>query len=309
MAALNRVVLAGGTGFLGKALCEYFRHSAREIVVLSRKTHKPHYNVRYAQWDGKTVDGWAAELEGADLLVNLAGKNVNCRYTDANMRAIYASRLEPTVALGRAIAAAQHPPASWIQLASATIYRHAEDRAQDELTGELGSGFSVDVCKTWEASFRDSATPATKKVLLRVGIVLGPDEGAFPRLVNLVRLGFGGPQGDGRQMMSWLHVHDLCRIIEWAHQNAADGDIYNATSPGPLPNAQLMQTLRTLYGIPFGLPSPQWLLELGSRIIGTEVVLILKSRWVIPKRLLDRGFQFQFADAHAALADILWRRV
>ena len=306
---MNKIVLAGGTGFIGKVLCEYFRHSVREIVVLSRTSHPSHHNVGYEVWDGKTTGRWAASLEGADLLVSLSGKNVNCRYTESNMREIYASRLGPTAALAHAVSQAERPPATWVHLASATIYRHAEVRPQDEGTGDIGSGFSVDVCKAWEAAFISASAPHTRKIILRVGLVLGPHDGVFPRLINLVRTGMGGRQGSGRQMMSWIHQQDVARIVEWVHHNGLDGEIYNATAPDAISNAEFMRHLRQAYGIPFGLPTPQWLLEVGAKLIGTEVELILKSRWVYPKKLLDAGFTFQFPNAPAAIADILWRRV
>ncbi len=309
MAKLDKIVLAGGTGFIGTVLCEYFRHSAHHIIVLSRSPHAPHDNVHYEQWDGKSQGPWSTSLEGADLLVSLSGKNVNCRYTGKNMREIYSSRLEPAAALAEAVAGAQHPPRTWVHLASATIYRHAEDRPQDEETGELGSGFSVDVCRRWENVFWDTRTPATKKVLLRVGLVLGPDDGVFPRLKNLVRLGMGGHQGSGRQMMSWVHQQDVARIVEWAHWHGVDGEVYNATAPTVVSNRELMKLIRESYGVPFGVPTPHWLLEPGAVIIGTETELILKSRWVYPKKLLDAGFTFQFPEPAPAVAEVLSRRV
>lgn len=308
MELIGKVVLAGGTGFLGSVLAEHFRHTAREIVILSRSAHQPHHNVTYRQWDGKTVGEWASAIDGADLLVSLSGKNVNCRYTADNMREIYASRLEPTQALAEAVAAAEQPPRVWVHLTSATIYRHAEDRAQDEETGELGSGFSIDVCRTWENAFEQVDAPNTRKVMLRVGLVLGPHDGVFPRLKNLVRCGFGGAPGNGRQMMSWIHQDDVARAVEWAFHHGRNGAIYNATAPGAVTSREFMRELRTSYGIPVGFPMPQWMLEIGAYFIRTEVELILKSRWVYPRRLLEEGFTFSFPDAPAAIADILWRR-
>lgn len=309
MAGIGKIVLAGGTGFLGNVLCDYYRKSAGEIVVLSRTPHAPHDNVRYEKWDGRTAGTWTAALEAAGLLVNLSGKNVNCRYTPANMREIYASRLEPTRALAEAVAAAENPPRTWINTASATIYRHAEDRPQDEDTEEIGSGFSVDVCTTWEQTFRQASTRRTKKVILRVGLVLGPHDGVFPRLRNLVRLGMGGHQGNGRQMMSWIHQQDFARIVDWVHHHANDGDVLNATAPEAVTNRQFMRLLRQSYGVPVGLSTPQWLLEAGARLIRTEPELILKSRWVYPKRLLESGFTFQYPTAQSAVAEVLSRRV
>jgi uncharacterized protein (TIGR01777 family) len=210
--------------------------------------------------------------------------------------------------LGKVIASLNTPPKVWINLASATIYRHAEDRSQDETTGETGSGFSINVCQSWEAAFRESVLPATRKVILRVGIVLGRSDGALPRLVNLARVGFGGYQGTGKQYISWIHEQDFARVIDWIQVNGEDGMVYNVTAPEAISNHELMKVIRKTLGVPFGIPTPQWLLDLGARIIGTEPELILKSRWVFPGRLLDQGFTFQFPRAEFAIHDLLSTR-
>src|SRR5689334_18005468 len=195
----NKIVLAGGSGFLGSALARYYSAKSKEVVILSRRAHSPENNMRFVIWDGKGQGSWMKELERADLLVNLCGKNVNCRYTRKNREEIFRSRLEPTSVLGIAIQSLSHPPALWIQLASATIYRHGEDHPQDERTGETGSGFSVDVCKAWEYCFWSCDTPRTRKIILRTGIVLGKEDGVLPRLKKMVRFGLGGKQGNGKQ--------------------------------------------------------------------------------------------------------------
>jgi len=272
---------------------------------LSRKPAPAINNITTVIWDGKTEGDWVKVLDNADLLINLCGKNVNCRYTPKNKQEIIDSRVVPTALLGKVIGALSHPPKLWINVTSATIYRHAEDHAQDEATGEIGSGFSIDVCKQWEQTFFNANTPGTRKVALRMGIVLGHSDGVFPRLLNLVKLGMGGKQGNGEQYVAWVHEHDVARITDWLVQHPDVDGVINCTAPEAVKNHELMRIIRRAYGIPVGLPAPQWLLEIGAVIIGTETELILKSRWIAPKRLLDAGFGFQFPQAQHAIHDIL----
>lgn len=305
---LDKIVLAGGSGYLGQVLADYYKDKAKQVIILSRRAHDANGNISYCRWDGKNPGEWAAQLEGADLLVNLSGKNVNCRYTPENRQEIVSSRLESTSVLGMMIQTLQDPPDVWINLASATIYRHAEDHAQDEEHGDIGTGFSVEVCKAWEKTFLDILTPQTKKMILRTGIVLGRKDEVLPKLINLVRFGLGGRIGTGQQYVSWIHEHDFARITEFLMVHGKDGEVYNATAPGAIRNEELMQIIRKAYGVPFGLPSPQWLLELGAAMIGTETELVLKSRWVYPVRLLTSGFRFHFPEADHAIHEILATR-
>lgn len=306
---LNKIVLAGGSGYLGRVLARYFHGKAKEIIILSRKkADRNDSAVRTVVWNATTRGEWEKELDGADLVVNLCGKNVNCRYTEKARAEILDSRLEPTTLLGEAIAAAVHPPKCWINTASATIYRHAEDRPQDEDSGEPGTGFSVEVCQAWEKSFWQAETPGTRKAILRVGLVMGREDGVFPRLKRLVYAGLGGYQGTGEQYVSWIHEQDFARIVDWIFTQDKTG-VYNCTAPEAVSNRALMKTIRKVIGIPVGLPTPQWLLEIGARIIGTETELVLKSRWVKPKRLLDEGFAFQFPQVHHAVHAILSARL
>lgn len=302
---LNKIVLAGGTGYLGHVLCNYYKDKANEIIVLSRDQHPSHTNIHFEVWNGRTEDSWVKHLEDCDLLINLCGKNVNCRYTKENRKKIFRSRLEPTALLGKVIADLKNPPKVWINLASATIYRHAEDHAQDEESGDMGSGFSVEVCKAWEKAFFEADIPHTKRIALRIGMVMGGRDGVIPRLKNLVCIGMGGQQGNGLQYISWIHEQDFARITEWVYGNGKDREVYNCTSPNAIQNKDFMKVFRKTIGIPFGLPTPQWLLEIGAFLIGTETELVLKSRWVYPQYLLDRGFQFQFAKPEHAIHDIL----
>lgn len=306
---LSKLILAGGSGYLGNVLRHYYRDRAREIVVLTRsEAEGTSGNCRTMRWDAETPGAWIPELAGADLLINLCGKNVNCRYTPANRAEIFRSRLQPTALLGSAIAGLQQPPKLWINLASATIYRHAEDRPQDEATGEIGSGFSVEVCRAWERSFWEADTAQTRKIILRTGLVLGRNGGVFPRLKRLAAFGLDGHQGTGNQSVSWIHEQDFALITEWLFANDGTEGIYNATAPEAVSNRELMRVIRQAYGVPLGLHTPQWLLELGAWMIGTETELVLKSCWVAPKRFLDQGFRFSFPKPAGAIREILSSR-
>jgi uncharacterized protein (TIGR01777 family) len=305
MKPYKKIVLAGGNGYLGTVLANYYRNLADEVIILARKQKPVNGNVHTALWDGETEAGWTVHLAGADMLINLCGKNVNCRYTEKNKREIIRSRVLPTELLGRVINKMVNPPKVWINVTSATIYRHAEDHPQDEETGEIGYGFSIDVCNIWESTFFKTDTPHTRKIALRMGIVLGRSDSVFPRLLNLVKFGLGGKQGDGQQYMAWVHEHDVARSTQWLLDHPELKGVFNCTAPESARNADMMHTIREAYGAPFGLPAPQWLLEVGAMVIGTETELILKSRWVMPKRLLDSGFKFQYEKAEYAVHDIL----
>jgi uncharacterized protein (TIGR01777 family) len=301
----KKIILAGGNGYMGGVFADHYKDLAEEIIILSRQPKAPNGNIRTLVWDGKDEGEWVTQLEGADLLVNLCGKNVNCRYTAKNKAEIFASRLLPTALLGKVVAKLVNPPRLWINITSATIYRHAEDRPQDEMTGDIGYGFSIDVCKQWEETFFSTYTPNTRKIALRMGIVIGRGDGAFPRLLNLVKLGMGGMQGNGQQYVSWVHERDAAACTEFLLTHDDMAGVVNCTAPQPLKNADMMKALRTAWGIPFGLPAPAWFLAMGAAVIGTETELILKSRWVLPQRLLDEGYKFQFSQIEHAFDDIL----
>lgn len=305
----QKIVLAGGTGYLGTVLARHFRHKCRELVILSRAAHPDHHNVRYVTWDGKTPESWIRELEGADCLVNLCGKEVDCRYTPEAQEEILRSRIEPTRVLGAAIRACQNPPALWLNLASSTIYRHAEDRPQTEADGELGAGFSIDVCRSWEAAFFGQETPGTRKAALRTSFVLGRGGGAFPKLLRLVLAGLGGHQGSGQQRISWIHEQDFARIVEFLMMHRELDGSFNIASPGPVTNRAFMRTVRKTWGFPFGLPAPAWLIGVGARILGTEPELVLKSRWVLPERLQEAGFRFYFESLEPAVHELASVRI
>ncbi len=307
-----KIVLAGGTGFLGKALQEFYCKTATEIIVLSRSVNtlaqrqKPCNSVKNVYWPNKldADRNWMQEIEGADMVVNLAGKNVNCRYTPENKKEILESRVNATDAIAEAIRQCTVKPKLWINLSSATVYRHAEDRPQNEFTGEIGDGFSEDVVRAWEKSFAQDVGNV-RKVTARLGIVLGKQDGVIPRFKNLVRFGMGGKQGSGNQMVNWIHLDDFLGIIEWFRTNHNATGPYNIVSPDPVTNAVFMKTMRKVMGMPFGLPAYEWMLKLGAWMIGTEVELLLKSRWVEPKKLKDEGYGFQYPEIESALRQLL----
>ncbi|WP_246197883.1 TIGR01777 family oxidoreductase [Chitinophaga agrisoli] len=300
----RKIVIAGGTGFLGQGLIDHFGGD-NDIIVLTRHPRQNHGRTRYVYWDGESLHGWESALENADLLINLAGKSVNCRYTERNKQAILDSRIRTTALLGTAVGMLVNPPKVWINAGSATIYRHAQDHPMDEFIGEIADDFSVQVCKQWEQTFEDITLPHTRKLILRIAVTLGPQGGVMPPFLNLLKFGLGGQQGDGRQQFSWVHITDLCRMIAWLyHQPRLDG-VFNCSAPHPVDNKTFMQTLRKAGGHRFGLPAPTWLLKLGARLIGTETELLLKSRWVLPTRITMAGFTFQYPYLQPAFEDIL----
>lgn len=310
---VSRVVLGGSTGFIGRHLQERYRAEGREVVTISRTGA----DLTWADQAG--IDH---AVDGAALVVGLAGKSVSCRYTPANRDLILSSRVDTTAALHGAISRAAAPPPLWINSSTATIYRHAEDRPQSEHDGELGAGFSVEVAKAWEHALFADDLPATRRVALRTAIVLG-DGGVLGPLRALTRLGLGGTQLDGwwpvsaarhaagtahlpgarggRQRFSWIHVDDVLGIIGFLEQHPElDGPV-NASTPHPVDNRSFMASVRRALGVRFGPPTPRWMLELGAMGIRTETELILKSRWVLPGKLLDAGYVFRYPELDEAL--------
>jgi uncharacterized protein (TIGR01777 family) len=301
----HKIIIAGGTGFIGNFLKEYFGTKAERVIILSRSPAREEGNIAYLPWDGKTLGSWKEQLEGAEMLINLAGKSVNCRYTEKNKKEIFDSRTYSTQVLGEAVKQLQHPPAVWFNSASATIYRHAEDRPNDEYNGEYHNDFSVQVCKKWEQTFNNLKLSSTRKIILRIAIVLGDKDGVVTRFKNLANGGLGGKQGNGNQYFSWIHEEDLAAIIEYLYQHAEQEGVFNCSSPGPIKNKELMKTYRDILNPLIALPSPKWMLKLGATLIGTEPELLLKSRWVLPRRLSEAGYQFKYSDIKPALRNVL----
>jgi uncharacterized protein (TIGR01777 family) len=298
---MKKLVIAAGTGFLGQALINHFESKVDDIVVLTRGKSTVKKNVRYIHWDAKTLTGWEAELENADALINLAGKSVDCRYTEKNKNEIMASRIDSTVALNKAVLQCVNPPKHWLNSSTATIYRYSTDKQMDEVNGEIGHDFSMNVAKVWEKAFFQTETPNTKKTALRTSIVLGKKGGAFIPLKRLAQLGFGGKQGSGKQFVSWIHEKDFARAVDYILNKEIDG-VVNVVSPTPIPNRHFMKAIRERVNVPFGIPIGESLLKIGAALIGTETELVLKSRNVIPQRLTDNGFKFIYGDLQKALS-------
>ncbi len=292
----KKIVLAGGTGFVGKYFAEQFKKLGYDIIIISRQSN-------HVPW-GNT-DAIIAAIDGAEMLINLAGKSVDCRYTQKNKAEILRSRIDTTQALGEAVLQCKNPPPLWINSSSGTLYRHAEDHGMTEERGEVGTGFSVGIVKQWEEIFFSFQLPHTRKVALRMTIVLGKEGGAIKPLVNLVRFGLGGKQGNGNQMFSWVHIEDLYQMVLFFQQHHELNGAFNGASPNAIKNKILMKTFRDIMNVKIGLPSPKWLLEIGAVIIKTQTELILKSRWVLPERLVKAGFTFKFPTIDAALKDII----
>lgn len=286
---------------MGRHVAAHFRARGYQVVSISRTGPGD------VRWDARTLGPWAQELEGADLLVNLAGRSVDCRYTAANRRKVLASRTDSTRVLGAAVAACARPPKVWLNSSTATIYADTRGAApaNTEAAGVIGEGFSVEVAQAWEAVFNAYPAPDTRKVALRTAIVLGADGGAFPVIARLARLGLCTPQGTGQQWVSWLHIADFCRAVEFLAQAEQVSGPVNLCAPHPLPNQEFNALLARALRPPLRLPQPRWLLEIGAFALRTETELILKSRKVYPERLLAAGFRFEYERCEAAVGELL----
>lgn len=326
-----KIVIPGGSGQVGTVLRRSLEREGHEVYILTRLPDKD--DARRIAWDGKNPGDWTEAFEGADAVINLAGRSVNCRYTPVNRREIKASRIDSTRVVGEAIAAAKNPPKVWLQMSTATIYEHTYGPPNDDLSGVIGGNepgapdtwdFSIDVATSWEKAAieaRDGGTPRvsegaergidsrkTRMVLMRSAIVMSPDRGGpFDILLNLVRFGLGGASGDGRQFVSWVHDEDFARAVLFLIGNESFEGPVNIAAPTPLPNREFMRDLREAWGMPFGLPSPEFLLEIGAFVLRTETELVLKSRRVVPRRLTDAGFVFRFTDWRDAAEDLCGR--
>ena len=311
---MMKVVIPGGTGQVGGLLARSLRSAGHDVVVISRAGGGDGRGVR---WDGRTVGPWAAEIDGADVVINLAGRTVNCRYSEENLRAMMESRVDSTRVVGEAIARAARPPRAWLQMSTATIYAHRYDQPNDEATGLIGGGEpdapaywrrSVEIAQAWERTQAEARTPDTRRVALRTAMVMSPDRGGiFDTLLGLVRLRLGGSAAGGRQYVSWIHAHDFVRALEL---NIAREDLagpINLAAPHPLPQREMMEALRRAAGVGLGLPASRWMLEVGAFFMRTDTELLLKSRRVIPQRLLQAGFVFQLPEWPGAARELASR--
>lgn len=318
-----RILLAGGSGHVGTALTRRFLGVGHDVAVLSRRSNPTAgADARFARtvaWDGLTAGTWCEELKGADVVINLCGRSVNCRYSPANRREIMDSRVVPTRLIGEAIRGLNQPPRIWMNVSTATIYRHALDRGMDEATGEIGGtepgvpaswGFSIEVAKRWEEALFAGETPRTRRVALRAAMVMTPDRGSiFDVFSGLVRCGLGGTAGSGEQYMSWIHEWDFVRAIEHLIAHEEIEGAVNASSPNPQTNREFMRVLRDAWGVKLGLPASRWMLEIGTWMSRTEPELVLKSRRVVPGRLLESRFLFAFPEWREAAQNLVarWR--
>lgn len=301
----KHIVLAGGTGLMGRLLAAHFSERNIPVIVLTRGKSEERNGITQVHSDPERPRDLEQHLNGAQAVIGLAGATVDRRYNAKGKWTIMHSRLSSTLALGDAIGRCSDPPDAWLQLSTATIYRHAEDRPMDQFTGELGEGFSVEVARSWEAVANSFQLPRTRTALLRSAMVLSPAGGVLPRLVQLTRAGLGGKHGSGEQFVSWIHAQDLCRAIDHLLDRPTASGVYDIAAPEPTRDGYLMELLRARYRPLIALPQPRWLLELGACVLGTETELILKSRRVVPTRLLHEGFRFAHPGITEALVDLL----
>lgn len=304
---MKKVVIAGGTGFLGIALREYFEARGVVVITLSRNLSRTSFGKQSEKqtiyWNGTTIGDWTQHLEDADVLINLAGKSVDCRYTDRNKKAILDSRIHSTRVLNQGMEECKNPPKVFLNASTATIYIHSETQINTEENGIIGDDFSMGIGKAWEQEFFSTLINDVRKIALRTSIVLGNNGGALPKMKAITRVGMGGKNGRGNQFISWIHIDDFCRSIDFLIHSELDG-VVNITAPKPETNAHFMKQLRQSMKVPFGISQPIWLLELSTAIIGTETELLLKSRNVYPQRLLDAGFNFKYSDLDSCLKQL-----
>jgi len=297
---MKRICIAGGTGFLGEILEKYFESKGHQVFILTRNPKREHE----VYWDGKSFGEWVADLEATDILINLSGRSVDCRYNAKNKAHILQSRVCSTRILNKAVAGLATPPQVFLNASSATIYVHAETQLMCEAEGMIGDDFSMQVCKAWEREFFSEQTAGVRKVALRTSIVMGKSGGAFPKLKMISKMGLGGIQGDGTQRVSWIHETDFCRAIEFIICNCELEGSVNVTAPNPCSNMQLMKEIRAMLRIPFGLNQSKALLEIGAILLRTETELLLKSRNVVPERLMRAGFEFEFSTIESCITDL-----
>lgn len=294
------MVIAGGTGFLGNALEEYFFKIGYEVLILTRNPKRKNH----VKWDGASHGAWVDALEKSDVLINLAGKSVDCRYNVKNKTEIISSRISSTAILRKVLCELEYPPKVWMNSSSATIYIHAKTLDMTEENGIIGDDFSMNVCKNWEAEFFKPSPPEIRKIALRAAIVLGKEGGAFPKLKRISSLGFGGKAGRGDQFVSWIHISDYCSMIEYMINHEDISGVINMSAPDFRDNFSFMKTLAQFTKPLFQIPIPVSVLEIGALLIRTEAELLLKSRRVFPERMLKHGYPFKFPNLDQALGDL-----
>ncbi|MFL9833794.1 TIGR01777 family oxidoreductase [Chryseobacterium terrae] len=296
-----KIIIAAGTGFLGKNLEKYFTEKGNEVYILTRNPNRK--NEIY--WDAKTLGEWKNLLENSDILINLAGKSVDCRYTEKNKKEIYDSRINSTKVLQQAVDNCINKPKIWLNASSATIYTHSETHLNTEENGIIGDDFSMNICKSWEKEFFRIENKDLRKIALRTSIVLGNNGGAFTKLKMITKFGLGGKQGRGNQNVSWIHIDDFCRAVEFIIDHEDISGEINITAPNPLSNEEFMRKLRNEMKVPFGLNAAIWQLEIASIFLKTETELLLKSRNVYPEKLMKSGFKFMYPNVENAFENLL----
>jgi hypothetical protein len=304
---MPKLIIPGGSGFLGLQLARHFVAKGWTVYILSRQQKKSEGKIHFLNWDGKTLGAWAKEIDGADAMVNMAGRTVNCRYNDSNKKQILDSRIDSTRILGEAVAQATNKPKVWINSSSATIYQDTRGTlpANNEYDGKVGTDFSMNICKAWEKEFTEAPSEAVRKIALRSAIVIGKEPGgAMEYLINLSKLWLGGTQGSGQQFVSWVHLTDFGRVVEFLIEKEHISGVVNCAAPNPVTNQAFMQELRLALGRSWGLPMPKFLLEFGAIFLRTQTELVLKSRKVVSKRLEEEGFQFKYPTIQAAFEEI-----
>ncbi len=308
-----KLIIAGGTGQIGEVLARDFRSKGHTVKVLTRNPK----DSNQVAWDGKSKGAWFSEIDGCDVVINLAGRTVNCRYSEENLRQMMDSRVDSTRIVGQAISESSNPPALWLQMSTATIYAHRFDAPNDELTGVIGGNEpdapaywsrSIDIAKAWEEELRKASTPRTRKIAMRTAMLMSPDSGGiFDVLSNLTRLGLGGPVGSGAQYVSWIHEQDFLAAVHFVIEKKHIEGAINFSSPGPLPQREFMKLLQKAWGVPIGLPATAWMAEIGAFFLRTDTELLLKSRRVVPARLIREGFLFKFSNWAEAVRELVTR--
>ncbi|POY38953.1 TIGR01777 family protein [Solitalea longa] len=302
---LNKIIIAGGTGALGKLLTKEFLNQGAKVIVLTRNPKESgNPNLKYVYWDAVNNGDWSQELENSNVIINLTGKSVNCRYTAKNKREIIESRTLSTLAIGKAVDKLNNPPKVWINAGSAAIFGNSGPDFKTEQC-LYGDGFSSDVCKKWENAFFEIETPNTRKIFLRIGMVLQVGEGVIKPFMNMAKMGFGGKIGNGEQFITWIHEKDFMNIINWSIQHESMNGILHCASPEPVTNKEFMIALKKACHVPFGLPTPALAVRLGAMVIGTEPELVLSGRRVISTVLDSEGFKFKYPQINHALQDLI----
>jgi uncharacterized protein (TIGR01777 family) len=299
----QKIIIAGGTGFLGNSLRNKYKNLDVEIIILTRKKIQNEGNITYVHWDAKTLGSWISHLEGSTAIINLVGKSVNCRYTEDNKKEIIASRVDATSIIGKAISTCLHPPKVWINAGSAAIFGDSGSKIKDE-NSSVGNGFSPQICKEWEQAFDEAVTPNTRKVFLRIGLVLQKGGGILKPFMNLARFGLGGKIGTGSQYMSWIHEEDFTNVIDWVIQDESVQGILHCASPFPVTNKDFMKAMRLAVSVPFGFSNPAFLIRIGAIFIGTEAELVLSGRRVISRILHEKNFKFKYPHIQDAVQQL-----